>query len=399
MTTRLPRALALAALASLAAVAPAQQDTPLEDLTQQQVIAPSKQVDPNATSALVFVDESGNTLAQPESSFGTIFEDAGIVTTTFRVKNTGTAPLAILNVHGSCGCTNVYAEKMRDIAPNEIVVINVGFNPQGRLGKQRKTVTVETDEKGLPKLHAYIDSDVLERVRFEPKAIYFAEVAENTPATQPFAISGLGTDFKVESVSCDNPAFEVRMLGSETVDVNGKTYTRFNGELALRNGLPRGSSQASLTVKVSPFELKSDRIPVTAEVVGALRTTPDRLMLRAVAVGAAFERDFHVQSRAGRPFTITEARIEGPEEMLLALDIVPSELHGANGYRVRVVGVGVPGMSGVRGNVVLKTDIPSEPEIAVPFAGTGLPMNAVTPRNPAGSPIRSTPAQPGNASK
>lgn len=76
--------------------------------------------------------------------FGEIVQDS-IVTTNFVITNEGGDLLKITKVHASCGCTAVMPEK-DELKPGESTNINVTFNSKGRLGKQTKIITVETND-------------------------------------------------------------------------------------------------------------------------------------------------------------------------------------------------------------------------------------------------------------
>ena len=76
-----------------------------------------------------------------EHNFGSFMEAAGVQTTTFAFKNTGTAPLILNNVRASCGCTT--PKWTRDpIAPNGTGEITVSYDPKNRPGIFNKTITV-----------------------------------------------------------------------------------------------------------------------------------------------------------------------------------------------------------------------------------------------------------------
>lgn len=105
--------------------------------------------DPNAmttdTSAMQMPPEPtpGNaafTFEKTEHDFGKIGQDAP-VEYTFKFKNTGTEPLIISEARGSCGCTVPQYSK-EPIPVGESGEIQVSFDPKGKSGVQRKTVTI-----------------------------------------------------------------------------------------------------------------------------------------------------------------------------------------------------------------------------------------------------------------
>ncbi len=77
-------------------------------------------------------------------NFGAFNEEVGIVTTTFKVVNTGDEPLQILSARANCGCTTPSYPKA-PIAPGDTAVVTVGFNPTGRIGRFEKYVMVDTN--------------------------------------------------------------------------------------------------------------------------------------------------------------------------------------------------------------------------------------------------------------
>jgi hypothetical protein len=80
-----------------------------------------------------------------EYDFGTIIEGEE-VEHTFRFTNTGKSPLIITNAFGDCGCT-VPEFPREAIAPNKSGTIKVKFNSAGKVGENKKKVTVESNAK------------------------------------------------------------------------------------------------------------------------------------------------------------------------------------------------------------------------------------------------------------
>ena len=76
-----------------------------------------------------------------EHNFGSFLEAAGVQTTTFKFKNTGTTPLILNEVRASCGCTT--PKWTRDpVAPNGSGEITVTYDPKNRPGSFNKSITV-----------------------------------------------------------------------------------------------------------------------------------------------------------------------------------------------------------------------------------------------------------------
>jgi len=60
----------------------------------------------------------------------------------YHFKNTGGAPLVITDVRGSCGCTVGKDWPKAPVPPGGTATIRIGFDSEGRNGRQDKTVTV-----------------------------------------------------------------------------------------------------------------------------------------------------------------------------------------------------------------------------------------------------------------
>jgi uncharacterized protein (DUF58 family) len=78
------------------------------------------------------------TFSEKSRDFGDIVQGEK-VEHTFRLENTGAAPLVISNVAATCGCT-VPAWPKEPIAPGESADIKVTFNSSGKMGKQNSVV-------------------------------------------------------------------------------------------------------------------------------------------------------------------------------------------------------------------------------------------------------------------
>ncbi|MBC7383606.1 MAG: DUF1573 domain-containing protein [Bacteroidia bacterium] len=83
--------------------------------------------------------------------FGNLNEKGGRVFHKFVFTNTGNAPIRILNVSTSCGCTS--SEWLRTVVlPGQKGYVNAAFEPNGKQGAFDKKLTIETN--GVP---TYID--------------------------------------------------------------------------------------------------------------------------------------------------------------------------------------------------------------------------------------------------
>lgn len=98
--------------------------------------------------SLVFAQESAN-INSGVLEFKTETIDYGAINMntdgnrSFSFKNTGTAPIIITSVKGSCGCT-VATKPSKPIMPNETAKIGVKYDTK-RIGSFSKTITVTSN--------------------------------------------------------------------------------------------------------------------------------------------------------------------------------------------------------------------------------------------------------------
>ena len=69
----------------------------------------------------------------------------------FEFTNTGRMLLVIKNVTTSCGCTGAMVDEKREFQPGEKGKIKFTFHTEGRMGKNEKTITIESNDLKNPK--------------------------------------------------------------------------------------------------------------------------------------------------------------------------------------------------------------------------------------------------------
>ncbi len=89
-------------------------------------------------------DEPAIKFDKADHDFGNIAEAKGPVSCTFTYTNTGSSPLALITVNTPCDCTSADFSP-RPLAPGKSAKIKVTFNPKGRSGQFKSTITVRTN--------------------------------------------------------------------------------------------------------------------------------------------------------------------------------------------------------------------------------------------------------------
>ena len=103
---------------------------------------------------------------------------------TFRLTNTGDAPLSIAGVQASCGCTTTVLEKSQ-LAPGESVGLEARVNTAGFSGTVQKTVTVQSNDPVTPSLILHLTLTLVSDVHPEPAPVTSVPVPVVPSPTAP----------------------------------------------------------------------------------------------------------------------------------------------------------------------------------------------------------------------
>lgn len=101
----------------------------------------------------------------PKASFDKIQHDFGDVSgksalsTSFELINNGQEPLLVRKIKTNCECVTT-AMKKGKIKPGKSVTIEVTFDPEGRKGREYKTVTVFTNDPSAPTQMLSLKADI-----------------------------------------------------------------------------------------------------------------------------------------------------------------------------------------------------------------------------------------------
>jgi len=142
---------------------------------------------------------------EKEYDFGAIKEEDGPVTHEFVFKNGMDAPVKILNVRASCGCTTPGWSR-EEVGPGKTGFVKAQYNPYNRPGPFNKTLTVQTSAnqsivlriKGnvQPKVKTLEEQfpTVKGNLRFKTPSFNLGKATPNAPVVREFDILNDGND-------------------------------------------------------------------------------------------------------------------------------------------------------------------------------------------------------------
>lgn len=100
------------------------------------------------------------------------------LTATFPFTNTGDEPVTITNTRASCGCTTPELDKTT-YEPGENGEIKAVFTIGGRVGPQRKTVTIETDAAGQDSITLTLETEIAQLIAVEPRLLLWRRAEDS----------------------------------------------------------------------------------------------------------------------------------------------------------------------------------------------------------------------------
>jgi uncharacterized membrane protein len=231
-------------------------------------------------------------------------------TQTFTFTNTGSAPLKILGVKTSCGCTKVGGWK-QTVAPGEQGNFKVSLDTSRFIGSISKPVTLTTNASNVRggvtslKVKANVWLPVaLSKLKANFGVILTGQTAQDISITMKTADEG---PFKIEAPTCDNAYFNI--LWQETIP---------NKEFLLTVSIPkihRKMEQGEITIPLGHLEYPILKIPILARMADAIEASPNSLKLPPTPLKSPDKRIITVRchDRAFKDFSIIDAKAIGLE--------------------------------------------------------------------------------------
>ncbi len=224
----------------------------------------------------------------------------------FRITNAGDAPLRILRVNASCGCTSTVVGR-DTLGPGEGTELEVVLDASGYRGPLKKFIELVTDDPAGASRTLAVEADVLAEVIPATQEIAFRDLARKDRRKRSVKLtSGTGEPIAV----LDAELSEAPWLGVATRPVGKDVYVDL--DLLARN-LPPGKESGTDTIalRVANPNPSVVNLRVTWEKLAPVIAEPPRVAL-AEPAGRDVPCDVTLRSRDGRPFRILSARSTHP---------------------------------------------------------------------------------------
>lgn len=340
--------------------------------------APADETDADAdASADADAPMGPRIVAGEELDFGVVFSREELKGE-IEFRNDGDSTLTIRRIASSCGCTVPRELPKKNYEPGETGSLEVAFRP--RAGKTTKYVTLMTNDPVRPALRIPVSAEVIEPAKLLPVAVQLGQVASGSSHSAEFRVVGRDPELEILSITppdelADHMTFEVSEVQIETdPEMAGQKLVT----VMIDETTPSGNINApvEVIVRAAPQPgMETREITLRAFVRGFIRgdlqNSPRFLRIMGKAQGEDFEERTMIFARSGRPFEVTDVRVENAnlEDISAeAIKLTPED-GDREGYWIVIKGNTGDARGAFQGKVIVETTLDNEGPLSIIFNG------------------------------
>jgi hypothetical protein len=292
-------------------------------------------------------------LDAPHYDFGRIAPDL-TVTHRFKASNTGSAPLTLIKLSPSCGCTSTVVGKPV-LAPGESTELEVTFNSAGARGLNRKTVSVESNDPVHPVQTLSFEANVLPAIITATDQLWFADLRREDRRKASLKLeTGTGQPIRVSDVDL-SPA---PWLGVATRSQDKDLWVDF--QLQARSLPPdKLSGTDTVTLHLENPQPSTVQLSVHWALLPPVTAKPRRVAW-AEPAGKELQASVVLDQRENKPFRILSALTTNP---LVRVASLPAKAAAQQRIQVLLSRAAKPGEYDEK--VILTLDTPDHPQFEI----------------------------------
>jgi hypothetical protein len=311
-----------------------------EDVTPSE-LPPAEAAEITASPSLVF-DEL-------EHDFGEIKQQSN-VKHVFTFRNDGNGLLVVDNVKASCGCTGTLLSN-KEIPPGESGEIEVSFRSGLKRGKQKKSISVYSNDPQNPTIKLYIMANIITPVEFIPAHLNWTinrnELSKK--AVQLFHQPEL--DIEITKMETSSPAFKAVATPRENGERPG-----YDIEITCDGSIPTSQFVEKLVVTTNNPEHPTLHLIIRGSINSNIKVIPNRIALGVVKGDNLPSRSIRVFAKDKETnFEIINIEASSP---LISTEITEDEK--AKEYLVNISLTAKPPVGGFAEKVFIRTSLEDE---------------------------------------
>lgn len=274
----------------------------------------------------------------------------------FRLHNVGDAPLRVLDVKSTCGCTaGVVAGD--EVPPGGDGWVTVRLDTARLAGPISKVVTIYTDDAATPVAGLTLTGQVLADLVVSPTHLYLGRIRRGEPVRQEIhVLSGRpGTAYAVAWAEETSPLLTATV--EPLAEGEGQRVV-----VELPADLPLGRVNDRILLHTTSPSVPTLIVPVFGSVEGDVLVLPPQVSFGVTRPADAPVRELYIRNRGRRPVQVTS--------VALSEDVATYELATVREgieYRLtlRLREDLPPGK--IEGKVEIQTDHPGETRVSIPL--------------------------------
>lgn len=250
--------------------------------------------------------------------FGTVFEGTR-VTSAIKMNNGGAAPIKVVDVSASCGCTTVESEPSFVLLPGQQRSVAVQLDTANNTGPIEKRVTVFACEgKQRLKFPITMRAVSLPLVRIDCRILDFGMVKDGVTRQRSLAVSLMHEHEEYTPVYVASSPKGITATVRETEPARGEARCWTVDVAVAGSDIPPESVDGDL-VLMTPSTVESVvRIPVRAQQYSFVSCRPARLNLGAIRSDTSGLVD--LQCLPGHQFKVESVAVPGLEGVTATFD-------------------------------------------------------------------------------
>lgn len=328
-----------------------------QDLTETPPPPASTDAEPGSTEGETIAEEASAlqkpviVCDEPVFEFGEV-DSSSSVTHTFVVRNDGDSLLVIGKVKPACGCT-VANITSKNLAPGESAEISTKLSLKNKVGPQRKTIAVDSNDPTTPRLTLSMVGVSRTEVEVKPRRIYVANATKGEANEETITVtSNAESPLTIKNVSTENPNVTAELISETT----GKEFTIV---VRTAEALPKGQTHGRVRIETDSEKNPLLNVPFQYNVVGELAVAPNEIAL-VEQTGVKLSRNIVVRPGLVKVFKVTE--------VVPPVDTIESSVRdmAGNGYMIQLKNI-APSVDLDGKSLLIRTDVEGMEEITVPF--------------------------------
>lgn len=301
-------------------------------------------------------------VSEPHVDLGVV-RQGSVYDFTYVVTNRGGSNLLIRRIRSTCGCTVARPNKPQVLKPGEQLTVDASFDSANRVGPQRKTIEVYSNDPMTPKVELSFSAVVEAVYQLRPniKVLKFRNKRRGETLDRKLSVLSGKKDSQIEILDV---TFSSGGISHTIEPITERGYDGFRLSLTLNDDVPIGRYQGDLQIKVSTNgEQDLLTLPIDGEVISDITVRPTYLLEVASILPGEQLRIGRITLQAvnrGTPFQIR--RVETGPKLTCTIEETQPGLE----YRLQLSVAGSAENGPFATTVLILTNNDEQPVISVP---------------------------------